>query len=439
MKAIGKTPVYWIVRIVLSLAIVFILSACAAPAPLPAEEGTPTPTLTPTLAPTATRESTPTSRPTEIVVSKFTSTLVGVSPEFARKLDAEGINESLNDDGTIKSVTVGYNPDGTAIVEKDVKIVDAGINFQTDFQGNILKDANGKPISQDIHNLGYVNGIATVVDGQGRVLHWNETGKEWVASLPISTDIEKPTFYPPGRQDLVIETVLLNPELNKPFDKEAVDNFAGWSIFFEYDKATDSSHAQLNPRDYRSVRFALNANGNPAFFTDGVNESTLIQLLNPADPKNVKAYETLFALATAGEWWSNTTLNPTLSGNYRALFYDWFIDKNSPNYREDIFGAEKQIPMLELAQKGGWFADHAWGTFPDRPNLDSLFSQPGNDISKLDNPLTPGFTLDYWLSEGYKLAKTSLERQAAIGMEDKSTFITADFQKILFPLSFARK
>ena len=142
----------------------------------------------------------------------------------------------------------------------------------------------------------------------------------------------------------------------------------------------------------------------------------------------------MFALATAGEWWSNTEENPTLPGNTRALFADWFMDKDSPNYREDIF---QQLPILDIAQTGDWYADHSWGTFPNRPNLDSLFSQPGNDVSELPNPITPGLTYDYWLSGGMEVAKTDPKHLAQINWDE--SFITADFQKILFALSFASK
>ncbi|MBI3340324.1 MAG: hypothetical protein HY022_09365 [Chloroflexi bacterium] len=127
MKAIGKTPVYWIVRIVLSLAIVFILSACAAPAPLPAEEGTPTPTLIPTLAPTATPESTPTPPPTPVPVGEIFKT----NQEFYTALSAQdkqaSENFSVKDGKTYLSL-------GSQKVEVDPS------------SGAVNVDVNGKPL-----------------------------------------------------------------------------------------------------------------------------------------------------------------------------------------------------------------------------------------------------------------------------------------------------
>ena len=95
------------------------------------------------------------------------------------------------------------------------------------------------------------------------------------------------------------------------------------------------------------------------------------------------------------------------------------------------------LPEITLAQKEGWF-DYRWGSFPGRPSLNRLPSLPGNDPGKLNNPLTPGYLLEYWLNAGIDKAKSESTHIAEIYPPD-GTFITADYQKLLLPVSFASK
>ena len=413
------------VLLLLSVLCVF-LSACVsgrAPAATPASSSAPLSTLSPIPPPT---NPPPTEAPTATAKPVEFSSSLGVSPEFAATLKAQGINESLNPDGSIRRVVTGWNIDGR-IMEENVKIVATGINYQTDEQGNALKDKDGKFVKQDIHNEGYKNGIVTKIDEQGRVLHWNETNKEWVASLPESTDLSNATLYPTGRRDLVIETALLNPDLNKPFSDEAVKNFAGWALYSGYDDATKSSHVFLLPLNNQSIKIPRGKDGNPTFWKeitgDGiVHVSILTQLLNPADQKNVKGNETMFALASAGEWW-------TLSGqmDFGKLFKIWYIDKNHPGFQDDFFGTT--IPFLEIAQRGDWFANHSWGSFPGRPSLDSLLSQPGNDPRQLN-------FFDRNTNRMLDSIPNLKNSQINLSGSDYYNSIDIGLQKMLVPLSF---
>ncbi|MBI1794782.1 MAG: hypothetical protein HYR70_11420, partial [Chloroflexi bacterium] len=148
MKAIGKTPVYWIVRIVLSLAIVFILSACAAPAPLPAEEETPTPTLAPTATPTA--ENTPTPKPTPVPVGE----IFQASPSFYTEL-------SLQDKEASKHFSVEDGKTYLSLGSQKVEVdpLSGGVNI----------DVNGKPLL--VEGTGYTNPLTIrgVGENEGKV------------------------------------------------------------------------------------------------------------------------------------------------------------------------------------------------------------------------------------------------------------------------------
>ncbi len=342
------------------------------------------------------------------------------------------------DDGAIKYLTVGYNPDGTPIIETRVKITAAGVNLQTDFEGNILKDANGNPISQDIHNIGRPDGMATVVDDQNRVLHWNETGKEWVASLPISTDIANPTYYPPRRQDLVLETILLNPDLNKVFskDSDAVINYAGYSLNAEYNEVTDSSRAQLQPRNLNQIEIVLGPDGNPVFWItvkDGiVSESLSLRLLNPPDPKNISGRETMYLTGDPGVLIGQNDNAP--HENFRELLKTFFLPKAG--------GWDGVLPVIALASENNYFERAGVAPFGSVPNIDSLFSQPGNDPGKLTgiNPLYPDTPFNYWINQGMDVAKANSDQhQSQMNFDENGWIITPDFQKLLFALSFASK
>jgi hypothetical protein len=312
------------------------------------------PVETPTLTATAIPIPTETPTPQDILAP------LHLPPDFSAQLKSEGITETLSGaegNWQISQVISGWNQDGTPVLENDIQIVSLQVAA--------------------VHNEGYPNGILTGTDADGKTIFWSEEEKAWVRPLEFSTDIEKPTAYPWGKQYLAVESALLDPDLNKPFSQEAVDNFQGWSINFEYDPKTDSSHAYLRSRDMTvgSARWALDKNGQPVWFTttapDGtVYQSILIQLLNPKDAAHPKADETMFVLATAGEWWRNIG-----SDTYRNFFKRlYLVDSN-------IF--EGSSPSIILAVKNGDFAKHPWGSFPPRSSLDSLLSLPENDPTKL--------------------------------------------------------
>jgi hypothetical protein len=392
----------------LSLTLI-LLTACSgiAPAPTALVEPVETPLVEPVETPTLTATPTPTSTPQDILSP------LNLPPDFSAQLKSEGIEKTIS--GTegnwrIGQVISGWDQDGKPIQENDIQIVSLQV--------------------ASVHNEGYPNGILTGTDADGKTVFWSEEEKAWVRPLEFSDNIEKPTAYPWGKQYLAIESALLDPDLNAPFPQEAVDNFQGWSIQFVYDPQTDSSHAYLRSRDMTvgSARWALDKNGQPVWFTttkDGtVYQSILVQLLNPKDAAHPKADETMFVLATAGEWWINTKHD-----TYRNFFERlYLVDSN-------IFDGTS--PSIELAEKNGWFAKHRWGSFIPRPSLDSLLSLPENDVHNL----MFFQSIFNYMDQNYPLSSsnTITEYVLSIPGNDKSVAIPIDIQKFLLALSFTGK
>jgi len=413
--------------------LMLLLAACA-PAPTQTSEAptngetsevspTPSAALRASAAPTATATEIPASpspAPAEL------SATLGLSPEFSAKLKNEGFDSAVTQeaDGSWSATKVisGFNPDGTPIFENNVKVAS-------------FEDA-------PVHNAQYPNGILKAVDSQGKAIYWSEIEKSWMQPMEMKTDntknpnyIENPNSVSWGKVNRAIEAVLLNPDLNKPFPDEAVKNFEGWSINFEYDEATKSSHAYLRPRNNQSIRWALDGNGKLVFFTtttpDGVvHESILVQLLNPKDPKNPKADETIFVLASAGEWW-----NEPIRSNFVA---DYVTNPGYPPFWEEL------SPQIHLAQQGGFFSKlHGWsfGSVSSLPSLDSLLAQPGNDPGQLAQ-------IKSILGHFSELGSKKEGRQqvleygiAHLDLEGKIVWETLryELQSILLPLSFTVK
>ena len=402
--------------------LMLLLAACA-PAPTQTSEAptngetsevspTPSAALRASAAPTATATEIPASpspAPAEL------SATLGLSPEFSAKLKNEGFDSAVTQeaDGSWSATKViyGFNPDGTPIFENNVKVAS-------------FEDA-------PVHNAQYPNGILKAVDSQGKAIYWSEIEKSWMRPMEMKTDnIENPNSVSWGKVNRAIEAVLLNPDLNKPFPDEAVKNFEGWSINFEYDEASKSSHAYLRPRNNQSIRWALDGNGKPVFFTtttpDGVvHESILVQLLNPKDPKNPKADETIFVLASAGEWWSNV--------KFKEDFIAGYLTGDNPEFNN-------LLPQVGLASIN-WFAHNSWGDPNDpsrfffglRPSLDSLLAQPGNDpkvLNLFNHNIKPRMD---------ELNSSNLQIQIDLIGQDYFFPIDIGLQKMLLPLSFTGK
>lgn len=339
--------------------LIILLCGCATPA-----ASSPTlPTVTATVAPPSTTTPTKTSTPTPV---DFSSSL-GLSTEFTDRLSGEGINSTLtkSENGWIANqVITGWDEDGTPKYEQNITVV----SFSAD--------------ASVIHNAGYPDGILAGVDNQGKTIFWSEEEKAWVKQIDLNNnDIENPVPYPTGKQYLVVESALLNPDLNQSLSDEAVKTYAGWNIQLQYDEATNTSYAFLRPTSADSIRWVLKKNGTPVWVTSKaangiVYESVLVQLLNPANPAHPHANETMFILASAGEWWRSDTQ----VGGLRDLFNSWYI--KGENQDEQPFW-ETLSPQIILAQRNSWFLSHSWGSFRARPSLDSLLEQPRNSLDEL--------------------------------------------------------
>ena len=225
---------------------------------------------------------------------------------------------------------------------------------------------------------------------------------------------------------LAIESALLNPALNSSFPDEAVNNHKGWDVVFEADKITGAKHAYLRPQDNQSISWALDENGKPVYFIttapDGtVYESILSKLLNPADPAHPKANEIEFALASAGEWWNS--LKKGEFGLDQREEFKW-------EYLADILS--NNLPLIEIASQGNWFANHLWSPFSFRPSLDSLLSQPEDSLDKLG-------ILGYNIKAGLDIVDSSSPRRLDINGDPALQKILIELQKELWALSFAIK
>ncbi|MBI2759746.1 MAG: hypothetical protein HYX49_13870, partial [Chloroflexi bacterium] len=150
MKAIRKTPVYWIVRIVLSLTIVFVFSACAAPAPLPAPTVPPSPSAA---APTSTSlPPTPLPSPTPVSVDEifknnlsFSVLLSGQDKQASKNFSVENGKTYLLVGGQkmeIDPASAGVNLD---VNGKPLKVVDTGTPNPLTIRG--VGESEGKVFS----------------------------------------------------------------------------------------------------------------------------------------------------------------------------------------------------------------------------------------------------------------------------------------------------
>jgi hypothetical protein len=264
------------------------------------------------------------------------------------------------------------------------------------------------------------------VDSQGKAIYWSERENSWMRPMEIKTDnIENPNSFSWGKINRAIEAALLNPDLNKPFPDEAVKNFKPW-IFLPQKGENNTAHAFLAPGHPSAIRWALDGNGKPVFFTtttpDGVvHESILVQLLNPKDPKNPKADETIFALADSGMWGTPEQGYP---GNFRNGFIQEFM-KN-----QDFL--KTTLPLIELAQRGGYFSKVPFLFL--RPTLDSLLAQPGNNFDVLS---VLGYDTQSILQG---VIDGTIPSNSPFGL-DKSVLIQKllEIQNKLLPLSFASK
>jgi hypothetical protein len=146
-------------------------------------------------------------------------------------------------------------------------------------------------------------------------------------------------------------------------------------------------------------------------------------LLNPKDAAHPKADETMFVLATAGEYWQ---VDNTYYGgveDVRRVFKGLYQDMT--DFTRDL------LPQIILAQKNGWFGNHKWDKFPPRPSLDSLLSLPENDPGKLS-------LFAYPISEAEKAGwgKNNPILEWKFGDNEA---LPPELQKILLPLSFTIK
>jgi hypothetical protein len=266
-------------------------------------------------------------------------------------------------------------------------------------------DENGNPISfqeklktPGFHLLETKNpafektGILTLTyldeSGAPQTIFYNpELG--FLPKTEISTDIDHPTFlpweaihsrFPPHVQLLILDGY------DQPFVYPEGEKFEGWRIQFIYDQKTQSKMAFLRPTNGHSQAWVLNEQQQPVWFVtyapDGSrHQMSVVRIHNPKDPAQPAADETMFLLASWGEWMNKRPLN------YRNGFKHTYLNMQE---RPQDYYFTHFVPYVVIATENGYLEKSPWGNFPGRPSLDSLLGMEGNDVRKMEK--IPGTT-----------------------------------------------
>jgi hypothetical protein len=248
-------------------------------------------------------------------------------------------------------------------------------------------DENGNPISfqeklktPGFHLLETKNpafektGILTLTyldeNGAPQTIFYNpELG--FLPKTEISTDIDHPTFlpweaihsrFPPHVQLLILDGY------DQPFVYPEGEKFEGWRIQFIYDQKTQSKMAFLRPTNGHSQAWVLNEQQQPVWFVtyapDGSrHQMSVVRIHNPKDPGQPAADETMFLLASWGEWMNKRPLN------YRNGFKHTYLNMQE---RPQDYYFTHFVPYVVIATENGYLEKSPWGNFPGRPSLDSL-------------------------------------------------------------------
>jgi hypothetical protein len=290
------------------------------------------------------------------------------------------------------------NPDGTwkdTSTTQDIIIDLKNLPKNPDLIIKQQLDENGNPISSQeklktpgFHLLETKNpafektGILTLTyldeNGAPQTIFYNpELG--FLPKTEISTDIDHPTFlpweaihsrFPPHVQLLILDGY------DQPFVYPEGEKFEGWRIQFIYDQKTQSKMALLRPTNGHSQAWVLNEQQQPVWFVtyapDGSrHQMSVVRIHNPKDPGQPAADETMFLLASWGEWMAQRPFN------YRAYFKHMYLENPDDSYFATI------APRIVIATENGYFEKNSWGNLPARPFLDSLLGMEGNDVMGL--------------------------------------------------------
>jgi hypothetical protein len=294
------------------------------------------------------------------------------------------------------------NEDGTwkdASTTQDIVIDLKNIPQSPDLIIKQQLDENGNPISfqeklktPGFHLLETKNpafektGILTLTyldeNGAPQTIFYNpELG--FLPKTEISTDIDHPTFlpweaihsrFPPHVQLLILDGY------DQPFVYPEGEKFEGWRIQFIYDQKTQSKMAFLRPTNGHSQQWVLNEQQQPVWFVtyapDGSrHQMSVVRIHNPKDPAQPAADETMFLLASWGEWMNKRPLN------YRNGFKHTYLNMQE---RPRDYYFTHFVPYVVIATENGYLEKSPWGNFPGRPSLDSLLGMEKTKIEAME-------------------------------------------------------
>jgi hypothetical protein len=390
-----------------------------------AQTGTPTPTFAPTL--TATPTETAISRPSLESLGLFAETQallkrhgwdIAWDAQNARYLIRQRAFDEANKTFTSQLTheigwidtegrlhftatyyTASENPDGTwkdTSTQSEIVIDLKNLPKNPDLIIQQQLDENGNPIpfqeklkTPGFHLLETKNpafektGILTLTyldeNGAPQTIFYNpELG--FLPKTEISTDIDHPTFlpweaihsrFPPHVQLLILDGY------DQPFVYPEGEKFEGWRIQFIYDQKTQSKMAFLRPTNGHSQAWVLNEQQQPVWFVtyapDGSrHQMSVVRIHNPKDPGQPAADETMFLLASWGEWMNERPLN------YRNGFKHTYLNMQE---RPQDYYFTHFVPYIVIGTENGYLEKSPWGNFPGRPSLDSLLGIEGRDES----------------------------------------------------------
>ncbi|MGC8885511.1 MAG: hypothetical protein ACP5KK_03400, partial [Candidatus Nanoarchaeia archaeon] len=173
---------------------------------------------------------------------------------------------------------------------------------------------------------------------------------------------------------------------DRPFSQEALKKFPTYAIQFHYHPENQTKDAMLWPRSGKKsdyFRYLEDQNGDLVyFFVTGPKGEAYFTMpfltLNPKDPKNPKADETMFLFATMG------AQTPQQFDTFKHVF----LENKENRLRESL---QRQV-LIYLAQEGGYFNNDGNTTlYFDREILNKLLGMEGNDVRSISVIMPDGY------------------------------------------------